>query len=205
MLSICVPFFEPSERVHGFSKCYDESWVEKLFHGFARNLTKPFKFICFTDKDRSFDSPIEQEALHKRPTGYGSCIEPYRLNTPMILVGLDTVITGNIDHLAEYCMTEKRLALPRDPYHENKVCNGVALVPAGHRDVYDAWDGMNDMEWMRIRSGVALIDDLFPGEVVSYKGSVMKDGLGKAKIVYFHGKPKMAELEGVEWVRENWK
>jgi hypothetical protein len=152
---------------------------------------------------REFSEPIKQELFLHRPIGYGSCIEPYRLGEPMILVGLDTVITGNIDHFADYCMSWGRLAVPNDPYVKGKVCNGVALVPKGHRDVYAAWTGQNDMEWIRIRSQVAILDDLFPGEVLSYKAHVKKDGLRNGKIVYFHGDPKMHEIDDKE-ILEHW-
>lgn len=195
MLYVCTLLWSPNRESHHFSKCYDESWVEKLYRGFARNLTRPFKFIVFVDRLRMFDEPIKQELLLHRPIHYGACMEPYRLNEPMILVGLDTVVTGNIDHFADYCLTADKLALPRDPYQTDKVCNGVALVPRGHRAIYDAWHGENDMAFLRAREDVVLLDDLFPGEIVSYKKHVRDRGLGKARIVYFHGKPKMHELD----------
>lgn len=134
---------------------------------------------------------------------YADCIEPYGMNVPMILVGLDTVITGPINHLAEYCLTADRIALPRDPNRPEICCNGVALVPAGQKAVFDEWSGENDMAWLRARHH-AFIDDLFPGQVVSYKGHVKKNGLGDARIVYFHGQEKPHELTDQPWIREHW-
>lgn len=195
MLSVVTLLWAPNAKSYQFSRCYDETWVEKLYRGFRRNLTVPFRFRCFVDTFRQFQEPIEQILIVQRPIGYGSCIEPYKLNEPMILVGLDTVILGNIDHMAEYCLREHRIAVPRDPFEPSKVCNGVALVPAGNRDVYDAWTGQNDMQWMRLREGLSLLDDLFPGEVVSYKGHAKEHGIEGAKIVYFHGNPKMSEIQ----------
>jgi hypothetical protein len=84
----------------------------------------------------------------------------------MILVGLDTVIVRNIDHFAHYCLTGDKIALPRNPYNAEQSINGVALVPAGHRKVFDDWRGENDMEWMR-KFPWQPIDDLWPGQVVS--------------------------------------
>lgn len=196
MLKVCSCLWKANQQSHPFSHCYDESWVEKLYRGFSRNLTRPFKFVCFTDRKRTFDEPIEQEQLQSKPPNYGCFIEPYRLNEPMVLVGLDTVITGNIDHMADYCADEEnKLALPRDPYFPEKVCTGVALVPAGNRDVFDAWTGQNDMAWMRIRAEIAYLDDVFPGQVVSFKCHVREHGVGDARIVYFHGEPKMHGLD----------
>lgn len=189
---------------------YDESWVEKLYRGFKRHLTMPFEFICFTDRNREFSEPILQEPL-AGPINYGAFMEPYRLNRPMILVGLDTVVTGNIDHLAEYCLEGGKLAVPRDPFFPQTVCNGVALVPGGNAWIYEKWledrDGFKayskDMDFIRSLD-VAVIDDLFPGEVVSYKGHVKDYGLGDTRIVYFHGEQKPHELD-LEWVEREWR
>ena len=139
--------------------------------------------------------------IAKKP-GYGDCIEPYRLGWPMILVGLDTVIVGNIDQLADYCLNAEKIALPRDPYSSERACNGVALVPFGQQKIFSEWNGENDMEWMR-QQPHEFIDDLFPRQVVSYKGHVKKNGLGDARIVYFHGYEKPPELK-LDWIRRHW-
>lgn len=205
MLHICTLLWQPNPASRDFSRCYDESWVDKLYRGFRRNLTLPFRFVCFVDRLYDFAEPdIEQRLLIGKEPSYASCIEPYRLGVPMILCGLDTVVVGNIDHLAEYCLTENRFALPRDPYHPNIACNGVALVPAGHQLIGTAHEGENDMDWVR-RFPHRYIDLLFPGQVVSYKGSVERRGIGDARIVYFHGHRKPHQLPHVQWVQEHWR
>lgn len=122
----------------------------------------------------------------------------------MILVGLDTIIVGNIDRYADYCLTASKIALPRDPYKPERSINGVALVPAGQKAVFDNWSGENDMEWMR-KQDTVFIDDLFPGEVLSLKAHRIRDvGIGDARIIYFHGRPKAHELMHLDWVRKHW-
>lgn len=186
-----------------YSRMYDESWVEKLYRGVARHITRPFSFVCFTDKEREFKEPIVQMMIDGEPN-YASCIQPYKLNVPMILMGLDTIITGSIDELADYCFYGDRLAVPRDPFYPEKVCNGVALVPGGMKErMYDAFDGRNDMEWVRAQQ-VDVIDKLFPGQVQSYKGHVERNGLGDTRIVYFHGERKPPELAHVGWIERHW-
>ncbi len=204
MINIVTLFWDANVKSLGFSRVYSEEWVEKLYRGFERNLTQPFNFICFTDRIRQYDVPIDQALLNSSRPDYGSCIEPYELGKPMILVGLDTVIVGNIDHLVAYCETQTRIALPRAVYKKNTVCNGVALVPAGHSDVYHRWNGENDMLWMREQL-YSVIDNLFPGQVVSYKGHVKEHGLGDARIVFFHGEEKPHQLPNVRWIRKHWK
>jgi hypothetical protein len=183
---------------------YSEEWCEKLFRGFARNLTVQWRFVLFTDRQRKLGWPIEQIVEPGLgANGYADCIKPYRLGVPMILVGLDTVITGNIDHLAKSCMERKDLGLPRDPYANHQACNGVALVPTGMEHIATEHRGENDMAHVRAYPH-SFLDDEFPGEIVSYKGSVEDRGLGNAKIVYFHGERKAHQLGHVPFVREHW-
>lgn len=205
MITVATLFWQANDASYDFSRAYDETWVEKLYRGFARNLTRPFRFVCFTDRPREFCEPVEQEPIRGR-LDYSACIEPYRLGEPMILVGLDTVITGNCDALADYCMTAERFAVPLDPYNPRQVCNGVALVPRGHERIALEHDGQtNDMEWVR-RFSPAVIDQVFPGQVASYKVHVKPRGLGDARIVYFHGLEKPPEIyQTTPWVREHWR
>jgi len=203
MITICTLLWDANPRSLSFSLMYNESWVEKLYRGFARNLTQPFDFICFTERERQFSEPIETRGFIRHPIDYGSCIEPYRLGVPMILVGLDTIIVDNIDHLADYCFDNDRIALPRAVYKPNTVCNGVALVPEGNERIYSRWRGENDMEWMR-KQRPRIIDDIWPGQVVSYKGRVREHGLEGARIVFFHGEQKPHQL-GQRWIREHWR
>lgn len=206
MLHVATCLWDANDASNEFSRCYDESWVERLYRGFARNLTRPFRFVCFTDRLREFSPQILQQPLTARPIAYGSFTEPYRLNEPMILVGLDTIIVRNIDHLADYCLSADKIALPRDFKHPDRSINGVALVPKGWRRIYDEWSGENDMEWLRNYPWRPLNDE-FPAQVVSYKMDVRwrADVLpAEARIVYFHGKPKAQDLGHIGWVRDNW-
>lgn len=203
MITVATLFWSPNRHSKSFSSAYSEEWVEKLYRGFARNLTQPFRFICYVDRPRTFAEPIHQLRLKSDEPSYADCIQPYELGCPMILVGLDTIVTGNIDHLAEYCLSADVIALPRDPYKPSRACNGVALVPTGKQAVYGTWAGENDMDHMRAQPHV-YIDDLWPGQVVSYKGSVQREGLGDARIVYFHGRSKPHELPNVGWIKEHW-
>lgn len=206
MILFSTVLFDPPEEVHSFSNMYDETWVEKLYRGVKRNMTKPFHFICHTDRPRTFsEKGIHTCLLSRPPFGYHSCIEPYRFGFPMILVGLDTIITDNIDHLADYCLTRHQLAVPLDPFNPAQVCNGVALVPKGFESVYADHRGENDMEWIR-RYNPAVIDTLFPDQVLSYKCHIKpRGGIGGARIVYFHGEEKPHQLSHLSWVTENWR
>lgn len=206
MITIATLLWDANDKGLNTSRCYDEAWVEKLYRGFARNLTRhSMRFVCFSDRPRMFGENIETIiALPERPA-YSDCVRPYELNKPMILVGLDTIVTGNVDHLADYCLSADVLALPRDPYHLSRACNGVALVPAGHDWVWTEWDGAgSDMDRCRAVEHV-MIDDVFPGQVLSFKGDAKAKGLGDARIVYFHGHEKPHERGMPAWVTDNWR
>lgn len=203
MLTIATLFWQHNEHSEAFSTMYDESWVEKLYRGFDRNLTEPFEFVCYVDREREFAEPIIQRKIRSSNPSYADCIQPYEMGKPMILVGLDTVITGDCDELADYCLTADKIALPLDPYMQSRVCNGVALVPAGMDAVYAKWQGQNDMEWMR-KQPYAVLDMLFPGQVQSYKGSIKTKGLGDTRIAYFHGLEKPHQIKD-KWVAEHWR
>ncbi|MBZ9759486.1 hypothetical protein LB553_01115 [Mesorhizobium sp. CA8] len=204
MITIACCLWDANDLSADFSRCYDETWVDKLYRGFERNLTKPFSFACFTDRERNFREPVEQ-IIDKTlgMNGYGDCIAPFILDEPMIFCGLDTVITGNCDEFANYCLTSDIMALPQHPREPQHACNGIALVPAGYRKVYEDWRGENDMVWLRKWPHV-YIDAIFKDQVKSYKAHVREFGLGDARIVYFHGRPKQPDLNEA-WIKENWR
>lgn len=205
MINIVTMLFDWNETLLATSRCFDETWVDKLYRGFKRNLTVPFDFIVFTDRVRNFKEPVIQELMVSSGPGYGKFTEPYRLNEAMILCGLDTVIVKNVDHLVDYCLRAKKIAVPCNPYQPNQCINAVALVPPGHADVFHTWNGENDMEWLRTFD-VDFTDDLFPGELVSLKfHDVRRKGLQGASIVYFHGNHKPHQLLHLPWIQEHWR
>lgn len=203
MLHVATCLWDANKHTACNSGTYDESWAEKLYRGFARNLTVPFRFVVFVDRTREFSGAIEQERLSSSTPTYGHFTEPYRLNEPMILVGLDTIIVRNIDHLAEWCFTGDKVALPRDFKDKSRSINGVALVPKGWRRIYDEWRGENDMEWLR-NFPWQPINDIWRGHCTSFKLEVRPNGLRNTRICYFHGHPKPSDVADLAWVKEHW-
>lgn len=199
--------WDANVRSEEFSRCYTDLWAIKLFRGFDRNLTVPHRNVLFTDRKRDLPKSIEQIVQPDLGSnGYGDCVRPFELNEPMIFVGLDTVIVGNIDKLARWCIEGKgkKLALPKHPYEDWSI-NGVVLVSGGQRHIYDTWRGENDMKWMRSFPHDR-IDEIWPGKVVSYKAHVRAKGgvPSTARIIYFHGNPKMQDCGHEPFIREAW-
>lgn len=189
---------------------YTEEWVEKLYRGFKRNSTIPFEFICFTDRERDFKEPITQERLDT-PIDYSALLQPLKLDRPTIICGLDTMIVGNVDHLMLYTLNNGLHAFPRDPFFPHTICNGVVLAPKHNLQLWQLWEKKQkhyhnysrDMDFLRSLKARVVMDDLWPGDVVSYKGHVKDYGLDGVKIVYFHGEQKPHEINE-PWIEENW-
>lgn len=203
MITICSLLWDPNDNSKSFSRMYSELWAIRLYEGFKRNLTIPMRFVLFTDRVRDLPSDMDQVIMPSIIYDYGDCVRPFGLGVPMILCGLDTVVTGNCDDLARYCLEEQVMALPRDPYKPKIACTGVCLVPQGYVHTFASWGGLDDMSQIRAQKHV-FIDDLFPGMVQSYKGHVEKRGLGDTRIVYFHGLKKPHELNH-DWINKHWK
>lgn len=206
MLTIATCLWAPNASSQSFSRNFDEAYVEKLYRGFKRNLTQDFDFVCFTDRMREFREPIWQMPIKRMPPTYGTLIEPFKIEGPLIVCGLDMVVLGNIDHFAKYCESATTIACPRDPYQPSRLINPIVLVPQNlDTNIYRFWNGENDMEHLR-RFGWQAMDDLWPGDVISLKFHKVRDlGTQGAKIIYMHGTPKPHELEHLDWVKKHWE
>lgn len=209
MINIACAFWDANKLSKQFSRHYTEADVCALYRGFQKHLSVPFRFICWSEKERDYAEPaIEQRRLADERPSYGSLTQCYELNEPTIMVGLDTIIVGNCDHLAAYCVGAEKPAVPIDPFKPETVCNGVSLVPGGNAWLWAEWPGNNDMDWIRDNWKAARIDTIdrhFPGQVVSYKAEVRERGLAdETRIVYFHGQLKPHELPHVGWIARHW-
>lgn len=208
MLTVAACLWDANRHSRSFSRCYDESWADKLYRGVARNLTRPFRFVIHTDRQRRFEEPIEQVRIDMGVPHYGACMEPFKADEPTLFMGLDTIITGSLDALADYCMSADKPAVPVDPFKGASpwdVTNAVVAAPQGCKAMlWDGYAGQNDMNWINTRD-VALLDELFPRAVVSYKGRIQYCGLeDETRMVFFHGAQKPHELAHVGWIGRLW-
>jgi len=175
---------------------FDAAWVDRLYRGVRRNYSRPFNLVCFTDQPYDFAEPVQTRDL-RLPVDWNTVLlECYAVPARrLVVMGLDTVITGSLDELFAW---DGELAAPRDPNRPTKACTGVVLARGpvnvmGHTD-------MVAIDRLRPR----WLDDLFPGQVVSYKKHVKIRGLGDARIVYFHGTEKPHEVDA-PFIREHWR
>lgn len=68
VITVATLLWDANRHSQPFSSIYDEHWVERLYRGVARNLTQPFRFVCYVDRERAADLDCEAR-LAARPSG----------------------------------------------------------------------------------------------------------------------------------------
>lgn len=199
MITVGTVFYRNDTNIPPWGHCYTEEWVDKLYRGIQRNYSQDFNFICLTDKVYTFkEKGIWQLPLIRR-NWHRDCLQLHALpGTRLVLMGLDTVITGSLDEIFAYA---GELAVPRDPYLKKVPCNAVVLQHGARPDIsiVKSSSDMTALESFKFE----WLDDLFPGDILSYKVHVKNREHGYPKIVYFHGIPKPHEVTDDIIVR-NW-
>ena len=156
-------------------------YVNALFRGCARNLTVPFRFICFTDDGRGLEPGI---GLRPVPPGLDGWYNQLAMFQPdafeagerVLYMDLDTIIMGNIDDIAAY---DGPFAMLANPYSPGVPCqSGIMAWEAGpYANICDEWTTRGfptvrggDQEWIRPRISEAVaLQSLFPGRMLSFK------------------------------------
>lgn len=209
----------------------EQLYINRLYHMVNRNLTIPFKFICFTNEITNlvpgifvqrFDTPSKIGVL---PRMWMFSEESGLFGHQVLALDLDIVIVGSLDDIAsyqgEFCSRSKFA-----PGQTWKLDGDVTSFEAGpvacerfwtpFRDdpkrIVDLTRGRERM-WFRevlgIRGGDRW-DIETPGQVVSYKRHVLRNHNNlpaRARIVSCHGKPRPHELEkrNIAFVKEHWR
>lgn len=185
-------------------------YVAKLRAMVKRHLTLPHRFYCITD-----DAASNYPGVRCKPAVYPGWWEKIRLFKPgqfqtrrVLFLDLDTLIVDNIDHIASY---DGHFATLHDFWRPEGLGPAVMLFDAEWASfIYEEWaadghpmtDPRGDQHWIenrnqgRMRREVDILQDLFPGQFVSYKTSCTRALPEGAKVVCFHGKPRPHEVGG---------
>jgi hypothetical protein len=136
---------------------------------------------------------------------------------------LDTVITGNIDHILSL---PDKFATLRDFYRPKGLQTAYIMwepdyasfiwkkLETNHKDynkLLKYAGGTNKFleDSVGVGKDVVRIQDKFPGECVSYKVHIRdrKDtfNLTNEKIIFFHGMPRPHEVSYLSFMKEHWK
>ena len=93
---------------------YGPKYINRLYGMIARNISPPFRFICFCDKAKdirdevecaplpelSFELPLTRKGIWPKSRLWNEKLGD--LSGPVLFVDLDVVITGNLDPFFEY-------------------------------------------------------------------------------------------------------
>ncbi len=190
-------------------------YVRKLFKGIERNITVPWKGVLFTDDPSTAPEGIEVRAAMPGLKGWWHKLElfapwAFEPGEQVLFSDLDAVVIGNIDDIASYC---GKFAICRDFYFPEHYGSCLMSWEAGTcNHIWETWDKNGrpdfdphgDQRW--IESMMPKVDfwqEMFPGQVVSYKAGCKAGPPSRMKICCFHGLPR-PHMVDVPWVTQAW-
>lgn len=197
-----------------WGEVFHRDYVKILAAGVRRNIRIPHRFICFTDDPRGCGPGVELRFLPDNLIGWWPKIwlhKPghFKDGDRILFLDLDTIVCGDITKIASY---RGPFAILRDFYRPDGYGSGLMAWPANKTaPVWDLYQSSGrpeleggDQAWMEMMVPNAdRWQDLFPGQILSYKVHC-REGLPEdARIVCFHGFPRPHQAEG--WVKDRWR
>jgi ADP-heptose:LPS heptosyltransferase/SAM-dependent methyltransferase len=197
---------------------FDESYVVRMRNMLERNLTVPFKFVCFTDLHK-IDGCNTVKLVSDVP-GWWPKVEVFRSDNidsqRVVYFDLDTVILDNIDDLLDldgdfYGLTPWNRANRRKGYFASGIMawrNGIADCIWSRFTKKVPQDYHGDQAYMsnilaRNHIEYESIQSVVPG-IYSYKRECRNGLPAGARIICFHGRPRLHEMTE-KWVTEAWR
>lgn len=205
---------------------YSPEWVDKLVAAIERNSSQRNEFYCLVDRhDYSFRERIIPVMIEGKIDGWSPMMETLRPEIcagPRMVLGLDTIVKGNIDAILEW---NGDCGLLDDPFEKGMICNGIGMYSQSCVGrLWHLWENRNrlfgrnelmyngaisEMAFLRKTVGeeCTKLNRLFPNQIQSYKAHWSKNDIHRrinARIVYFHGNPKPPNIEEKELLLEHW-
>ena len=221
---------------------YGPEYVNRLYSGVNRNCSIPFKFICFTDNDHGLNTniqtiPIDSSSLPVNQRGFQGWWFKLHLfennnglNGRVVYIDLDTVITGNIDHILQntqgfVTLRDFYRGYPPNQPPRDEVGSGLLAWDHNEHDYFYSefmpsaeklmprYPG-GDQMWIQDRQQERTYwQDHFPNQIVSFKAhcvphrsraKVSSKLPHDARIVCFHGPPRPHEVAHHDWMKQHW-
>lgn len=185
-----------------------KEYVLKLRDAVARNVTRPYQFVCVTDEQIDGVDCITPPPLKGWLTKIW-LFEAFK-EGPVLFLDLDTFVMNSLEPLLD-ALKGVPAACLRNFYHEHTGASGVLYWEA---DLSDIWRDYNaagrpeiatDEEWIipRLPGRTCFVQDELPGRVLSFKGHCNAVAPpADAVLICFHGKPRPHEVGG--WVAKIW-
>lgn len=197
-------------------------YVNTLFDMVRRNLPDrtQARFFCLTDDGAGLDGYINVLPLpDDLEVWYGKLYlfkrGMFYEGSRMAYLDLDTLIVGNCNALVNYA---GEFATLKDFNQPHQLGPAIILWRAGDfsASIWDEWVAqgkprheMGDLWWLnnldrgRFSKSIEKLQDLYPGQFVSFKNDCKPHAPLSARVVCFHGIPRPHELDG--WVSNVWK
>jgi len=122
---------------------YKPGHVIALGRQIKKHTTVPYRFICYTDIPPGVDlEGAEIVPLIDNYPGWWSCVEIWRTVGPVVAMGLDTMILGNIDDLINYAqsMRPDEFGLLKSWFKQGGYINGIQVWNGDWSWLYDQFD-----------------------------------------------------------------
>lgn len=166
--------------------CYTPEYVKRLKDGVDKNLSG-HHFVCFTD----VDVPCERIPLRQNLLGWWSKLELFTLTGKTLYFDLDTVITGDLNEIAEYPHTFTMLS---DFYAPQRLASGVMAWNGDYSHILKDYDpcqsypGHGDQGYIATKVTSERFQNILPSQITSRKATSTRNK--NERVVCFHGEPR---------------
>lgn len=224
--------FKPLSGVPHSAGIYDLEWAWKLWEGIEKHSTGKPSLALITDFEGAEEltelsgGGIEIFPFNYPERNWSSLMEMFRPEVVgdegALLVGLDTIITGDLSNIEYACHRHDAIA-PLDPYRKPDICNAAIWITHWRAlEIWEKWaisrdedfrdhtyrfmGEFSEMLWLRHNLGEHVLwDEILPGAIQSWKADLNRGNPKKdTAIVYFHGAGKPHTIDA-EWIKEHWK
>lgn len=204
---------------------YSPDYVYKLKNMVSRNLRQKHNFYCLTENPSqlpgidTIPAPIQIADSWCKIGLFSPSLQKVQMGDKMLFLDLDVIVNASLDSMLKgklktqpvYDSEDYKPSSEfwiskdwRDPFNSSV----MYWVHGQHFDIFTRFKP-SDME--RLRGDQNLIAEIKPhaltfneADILSYKFDRVTRKPEKAKIILFHGKPKMTDLPHVEWVQKAW-
>jgi hypothetical protein len=219
---------------------YGAEYVNRLYAAVQRHTTVEYQFHCYTDDSDELHPDV---IVHDLPCvdleGWWNkmylfnCDNGLTVGEQIFYIDLDTLITGNIDHMLQNL--PDHIVMLQDFYHgiaksAGKIASG--LMTWRHGDYHHIWEQFirdpnqaiasvrphGDQHYIASQiTQCAIWQELYPGQVVSFKVHCREGLPDGAKIICYHGTPNIPDsaekvntsyvwtIDPQPWVLDHWR
>jgi len=233
MLNVCCFLWQGDRWDADDTQLDGPIYVRRLARAVRRNLDLPHRFVVFTGPGVSFGVPGLMKYVEFRelsPPSWMGCLPKlwafsrrsgFEEGDQVLSLDIDLVITGSLNDIGGYdgpfCVRSK--FAPGQGYKADGDIVGFRVTSDIREQIWapllgapraaERETGGRERWWFRKKQACEdRWQDLFPGQVISYKRHVRTNRNelpANARIVSCHGRPRPHELEGLQWVRNNWR